>query len=86
VLEFHLHTGCNVDREAIKEDQRCNDYVGMVNNYLSPKTYSIDNSNIDHLEIYFLNSLGERVNILDKSGINVTQALFKIDLEMILEY
>jgi hypothetical protein len=58
----------------------------MVNNYLSPKTYSIDNNNIDHLEIYFLNSLGERVNILDKSGINVTQALFKIDLEMILEY
>jgi hypothetical protein len=58
----------------------------MVNNYLSPKTYCIDNSNIDHLEVYFLNSLGERVNILDKSGINVTQALFKIDLEMILEY
>jgi hypothetical protein len=58
----------------------------MVNNYLSPKTYLIDSSNIDHLEIYFLNSLGERVNILDKSGINVIQALFKIDLEMILEY
>jgi hypothetical protein len=58
----------------------------MVNNYLSPKTYSINNSNIDHLEIYFLNSLGERVNILDKSGINITQALFKIDFEMILEY
>jgi hypothetical protein len=58
----------------------------MVNNYLSPKTYSIDNSNIDHLEVYFLNSLGERVNILDKSGINVIQALLKIDLEMILEY
>jgi hypothetical protein len=38
----------------------------MVNNYLSPKSYSIDSSNIDHLEIYFLNSLGERVSILDK--------------------
>jgi hypothetical protein len=58
----------------------------MVNNYLSPKIYSIDNSNIDHLEIYFLNLLGERICILDKNGINVTQALFKIDLEMILEY
>jgi hypothetical protein len=58
----------------------------MVNNYLSPKTYLIDNSNIVHLEIYFLNSLGERLSILDKRGINVTQALFKIDLEMILEY
>jgi hypothetical protein len=81
---FTSHAGCNVDREAIKVDQRCNDYVGMVNNYLSPKTYSIDNSNIDPLEIYFLNSLGERVCILDKRGINVTQALFKIDLE--LEY
>jgi hypothetical protein len=58
----------------------------MVNNYLSPKTYSIDNSNIDHLEIYFLNSLGERLCVFDKRGINVTQSLFKIDLEMILEY
>jgi hypothetical protein len=58
----------------------------MVNNYLSSKTCSIDNSNIDHLEIFFLNSLGERVNILDKRGINVIQALFKIILEMILEY
>jgi hypothetical protein len=83
---FTSHTGCNVDREAIKVDQRCNDYVGMVNNYLSPKTYCIDSTNINHLEIYFLNSLGERVCIFDKSGINVTQALFKIDLEMILEY
>jgi hypothetical protein len=75
---FTSHTGCNVDREAIKVDQHCNNYVGMINNYLSPKTYSIDNSYIDHLEVYFLNSLGERVNILDKSGINITQALFKI--------
>jgi hypothetical protein len=58
----------------------------MVNNYLSPKTYCVDSSNIDNLEIYFLNSLGERVNILDKNGINVIQVLFKIDLEMILEY
>jgi hypothetical protein len=33
-----------------------------------------------------LNPLGERVNILDKNGINVIQALFKVDLEMILEY
>jgi hypothetical protein len=31
------HTGCNVDREIIKVDQRCNDYAGMVNNYLSSK-------------------------------------------------
>jgi hypothetical protein len=58
----------------------------MVNNYLSPKTYCIDNSNVEHLEIYFLNPLGERVSILDKNGINVIQALFKIDLEIILEY
>jgi hypothetical protein len=40
----------------------------------------------DHLEIYFLNPLGERVSILDKNGINIIQTLFKIDLEMILEY
>jgi hypothetical protein len=72
---------CNVDGETINPD-----YVGMVNNYLSPKTYPIDNSNIDHLEIYFLNSLREKVSILDKNGINVIQALFKIDLEMNLEH
>jgi hypothetical protein len=56
----------------------------MVNNYLSLKKNSINSSNLDHFEIYFLNSLGERVNILVKSGINVIQALFKVDLEMIL--
>jgi hypothetical protein len=80
------HTGCNVDREAIKRNQYCNDYLGILNNYLSPKKYSVDNSNIDNLEIYFLNSLGERVCILDKNGVSIIQALFKIDLETILEY
>jgi hypothetical protein len=53
-------TGCNLNREKIKVDQRCNNYVGMVNNYLSPKIYSTDNSNIDHLEINFLNFLGRK--------------------------
>jgi hypothetical protein len=50
--------GCKVDRENIKVNQYCNNYVGIVNNYLSPKTYSINNHNIDYLEIYFLNSVG----------------------------
>jgi hypothetical protein len=31
------HTKCNVDRKAIKVDQHYNYYIGMVNNYLSPR-------------------------------------------------
>jgi hypothetical protein len=54
----------------------------MVNNYLVPKTYQV--SNIDHLEVYFVNSLGERLCVFDKMGNSIMQALFKLDLE--LEY
>jgi hypothetical protein len=56
----------------------------MANNYLVPKTYQVNN--IDHLEVYFVNSLGERLSIFDKMGNHIMQALFKLDLEMILEY
>jgi hypothetical protein len=54
----------------------------MVNNYLVPKTYPANN--IDNLEVYFVNSLGERLCVFDKMKNNIMQALFKLDLE--LEY
>jgi hypothetical protein len=54
----------------------------MANNYLVPRTHQ--SNNIDHLEVYFVNSLGERLCVFDKMGSNIMQALFKLDLE--LEY
>jgi hypothetical protein len=56
----------------------------MANNYLVPKTYQVNN--IDHLEVYFINSSRERLCVFDKIGNHIMQALFKLDLEMILEY
>jgi hypothetical protein len=38
----------------------------MANNYIVPKTYKVNN--IDRLEVYFVNSLGERLYIFDKIG------------------
>jgi hypothetical protein len=58
--------------------------MGMANNYLVPKTYQVNN--IGHLEVYFINSLGERLCISDKMGNDIMQGLFRLDLEMILEY
>jgi hypothetical protein len=56
----------------------------MANNYLVPKSYQVNN--IDSLEVYFVNSLGERLCVFDKMGNNIMQALFKLYLEMIVEY
>jgi hypothetical protein len=56
----------------------------MANNYLVPKTYQVNN--IVHLEVYFINSLGERLCIFDKMGNHIIQVFYKLDLEMILEY
>jgi membrane protein DedA with SNARE-associated domain len=41
-------------------------FIGMMNNYLIPKTYQVNS--INHLEVYFINSLGERLCIFDKMG------------------
>jgi hypothetical protein len=89
--DYTDHTGCNIHKEIYEVVQSCcngctncfcNDFIGMTNNYLVQKTYQVNN--IDHFEVYFVNSLGERLCIFDKIGNNIIQASFKLDLE--LEY
>jgi hypothetical protein len=63
-LNYTDHSDCDKNRANINVNSlpRYDDYISTVNNYFVPKTYKVNN--LQNMKFYFLDYLGERINIL----------------------